>query len=573
MVAAAMPRHAGSGPEKPNAAAAAPPGQQALADAALGDIDVQLANMGLEERVGQLLMVGLAGTEVSPAVARWVRERRVGGVALFARNIVNLAQTATFVRDLLALAHGHVPPFIALDQEGGNVLRIKDGATILPGNMTLGASHDPALAYAAGHALGVDLWRLGFNMNLAPVLDINSNPQNPVIGVRAYGEKPDLVGHMGAWFVRGQQEMGVAAVAKHFPGHGDTQTDSHFAMPTVDATMARLEAVELAPFREAIAAGLDAVMTAHIALPKVAEAPDLPATLSRHLLTDVLRGEMGFDGVIMTDGLEMQGIIAKYGAGRGAVKAVLAGADMPMVLWSDESREEVYQALLHAARQGEISSARLETSVRRILTLKARRGLYNHPLESVATLRQTANRNALHEALAQRIAQAGVTLVRNAHDVLPIDAKRHRRVVVLAPPGPFAQRLAQRPHTKVVTMPFVPSREQRRDLVAQAQRLARDGDLLVAAVVNRYHVDITHQVLAATAKLPSAVVSFASPYYIKLLPEASAYVCTYSYLDTAQVAAAEGVLGAAAMPGALPVTIPGLYAYGHHLQSAVAPRP
>ncbi|HET6344376.1 MAG TPA: glycoside hydrolase family 3 N-terminal domain-containing protein, partial [Myxococcota bacterium] len=245
-------------------------------------IEGVLAAMSPEEKVGQLLMVGFAGTQVNSQISHWVRDRHVGGVALFSRNIVDLAQTARFTRALTTLAGDGIPIFLALDQEGGNVVRVKDGAMLLPGNMALGATREPTLAYVAGQALAIDLRLLGFNMNLAPVLDVNSNPQNPVIGIRSYGERPDLVGYMGEWYVRGQQEMGVVAVAKHFPGHGDTQTDSHFAMPSIDADLGRLEEVELYPFKESIKAGLDAIMTAHIALPRLAEGIDLPATLSHN---------------------------------------------------------------------------------------------------------------------------------------------------------------------------------------------------------------------------------------------------------------------------------------------------
>lgn len=548
------------------------PPHTATAPAAV-NVDKVMAQMSLEEKVGQLLMVGFGGTEVNGQIAHWVRDRRVGGVALFSRNIVDLPQTAKFTRDLLALSDHGIPIFLALDQEGGNVVRVKDGATLLPGNMALGATREPTLAYVAGQALAIDLRLLGFNMNLAPVLDVNSNPANPVIGIRSYGERPDLVGYMGEWYVRGQQEMGVVAVAKHFPGHGDTQADSHFSMPSIDADINRLDDVELYPFKQAISAGLDAIMTAHIALPKVAERSDIPATLSHVMLTDILRKRLGFEGVVVTDGLEMQGIVQKYGTGRAAVMAILAGADMPMVLWSTESKEEVYQALLSAVHSGEISHARLNESVRRILSVKARRGLFNRKLEPLDVVLRSGNRNPVHEKVADRIAREAVTLVRNHNDVLPLKTSKPRRVVVLAPPGPFGKRLAEEPNVTVVTVPFVPSREQRRDAIAHLTALARDADVLVAAVVNRYHVEIVHSVQQQMAQLPIALLSFASPYYLKYLPEVDGYVCTYSYLDAAQVAAADAVLGHTRMTGRLPISIPGFYAYGHRVEDRLAAAP
>jgi len=528
------------------------------------DIERIIKSMTLEEKVGQLMMIGFGGTRANNQMAFWVAERHVGGVALFSRNIVDFEQTARFTRELHGLAQKKLPIFVALDQEGGNVVRVKDGAMVLPGNMALGATRSPSLAYVAGQGLAVDLRRLGFNMNLAPVLDVNSNPSNPVIGIRSYGERPELVAELGAWYVRGQQELGVVAVAKHFPGHGDTLADSHFSMPSIDADMRRLEQVELAPFRRAMAAGLDAVMTAHIALPRIAETRDTPATLSHILLTDVLRKRLGFDGLVMTDGLEMQGIVQRYGAGRAAVLAILAGADMTMVLWLAELKEEVYQSLLAAVKNGEISQERLNQSLRRILRVKAKRGIFDRELEPLeVVLRQRDN--PLHGQVAARIARESVTLVRNHGGILPLHDVRYRKIVVMAPPGPFATLLGQRRNVQVYEVPSVPSRERRADDVNKIANLAADADLFLVAAVNRTHVEMARAVLRLLPQMPVALVSFASPYYLSSLPEIDAYVCTYGYLDVSQLAAARAVLGQAPMFGRLPVSIPGFYAYGHRV--------
>jgi beta-N-acetylhexosaminidase len=529
------------------------------------DVDRVLASMSLEEKVGQLLMVGFGGTHVNGHISHWVVDRHVGGVALFSRNIVDFEQTARFTRELHALVASAVPIFVALDQEGGSVVRVKDGALVLPGNMALGATRSILLAYVAGQALGVDLRLLGFNMNLAPVLDVNSNPSNPVIGIRSYGERPDLVAELGSWYVRGQQEQGVIAVAKHFPGHGDTTSDSHFSLPLVNVDLQHLERLELLPFRRAMAAGLDAVMTAHIALPKIAESPEIPATLSHNVLTDLLRRRVGFDGLVLTDGLEMQGIIERYGAGRAAVMAILAGADMTMVLWLPDMKEQVYQALLAAARNGEISRERLDASVRRVLKLKARRGLFARKLEPIETLLARREENPIHAQVADRIAREAVTLVRNHGQLLPLHPARYHRVLVLAPPGPFLTRLAQEPNVVALEVPYVPSRERRAAVVSRAVDLAYGADLLVVAAVNRYHLEMAREVLNEVPNLPVALVSFASPYYLSSLPQVDAYVCTYGYLEASQQAAADALLGLAPMTGRLPVSIPGFYAYGHRV--------
>ncbi len=538
------------------------------------DIERMVGTMTLEEKVGQLIMIGFGGTRVNSQIRKWLVSRKAGGVALFSRNIIDFEQTARFTRELHALVAGGVPIFLALDQEGGNVVRVKDGAMVLPGNMALGATRSSMLAYVAGQALGVDLRLLGFNMNLAPVLDVNSNPQNPVIGIRSYGERPELVGELGSWYIRGHQEQGVIAVAKHFPGHGDTRSDSHFSMPKVGADMQRLEEIELAPFKRAMQSGLDAVMTAHIALPRVAETPSTPATLSHVVLTKILREKLGYDGLVLTDGLEMQGIIERYGAGPAAVKAVLAGADMTMVLWMPDIKEQVYEALMAATKSGEIPRDRLDASVRRVLSLKARRGLFARKLEPLQDLLARRNDNPIHAQVAERIARESVTLVRNHGGILPIHPVRYAKVLVVGPEGSFVRAMRAQRNITTLEVPQVPTRERRAADLSRALELAARADLLVVGAVNRYQVELTRAVMRELPNLPVALISFASPYYLVNLPQVDAYVCTYSYLDGAQEAAARALLGQAPMTGRLPVTIPGLYSYGHRVgeeKLAVAP--
>ena len=534
------------------------------------DIERIIDSMTLEEKVGQLLLIGFSGKKVTSHIRRWVGERKVGGVAIFARNIESTGQIARFTRGIQSLTRKSVPVFVSLDQEGGNVVRLKDGATVLPGNMALGATRSTALSYVAGQALGTDLKRLGFNMNLAPVLDVNSNPKNPVIGIRSYGEKPELVGALGTWFVRGQQEAGVTGVAKHFPGHGDTHADSHFAMPSISTDVNRLRNIELKPFQRAIDAGLDAVMTAHIALPKVAEEPDLPATLSYRILTEELRERMGFKGIVITDGLEMQGIIEKYGAGTAAVQAVLAGADMAMILWTNRKKEEVYRSLIRAVERGTISMERLDQSVRRILRVKLKRGIFKRDTPPLRAVLRDGNRNKLHSKIADRIATESVTLVRNHGDMLPLRSVRYRKVVVMSPSGEFASAMAKPRFTKVFRVPYRPSRARRASEVRRLVAEGRDADALVMVAVNRYHINMIKEVTRQLPHVPVTVVSFASPYYLENMPDVDGYICTYGYQKASQRAAAKAVLGGAAMTGRLPVTIPNFYNYGHRANQPLA---
>ena len=335
------------------------------------EIDTMIAEMTIEEKVGQLIMVGFEGTQANEAIETHIRERFVGGVVLFSRNIQSPKQTAELTNELqrLASATAHqIPLFIGIDQEGGWVIRLRDGATVLPGNMALGATDSTELAERAGEITAVELAAVGVNLNFAPVMDVNNNLHNPVIGRRSFGESSGLVSRLGVAYIRGLQRNGVLATAKHFPGHGDTTVDSHFDLPTVNHDLERIHALELQPFRAAIDADVAAIMTAHIVYPALDA--NRPATLSPTILTDLLRKQLRFDGLIITDDMEMKAIDDRYRSGEAAVMAIEAGADIVMVLWTPAKQIEVFDSLLSAVKSGRISQARLDQSVKRILKSK-----------------------------------------------------------------------------------------------------------------------------------------------------------------------------------------------------------
>ncbi|HBT16186.1 MAG TPA: glycoside hydrolase, partial [Firmicutes bacterium] len=266
------------------------------------DLNKLLSEMSLEEKVGQLLLIGFEGRRPNREVAEFIKEGKVGGVVLLSRNAEEAGEAADLICVLqkLATAGSHaLPLFIAVDQEGGSVVRLTEGVTVFPSNMALGATGCSDYALLAAEAVGGELASLGVNMNFAPVLDVNNNPRNPVIGIRSFGEDPELVAEFGKMAIKGYQNRGVATVAKHFPGHGDTAFDSHLTMPRVPYTMERLFQLELVPFQAAIACGVDCIMTAHLAFPAIEANPGLPATLSETVLTGLLRQKMGFDGLII----------------------------------------------------------------------------------------------------------------------------------------------------------------------------------------------------------------------------------------------------------------------------------
>jgi beta-N-acetylhexosaminidase len=517
------------------------------------DVDALLGSLTLEEKVGQLLFVGFGGTVMDETISSFLQVKKPGGVALFRRNIKNAKQVVTLIRDVRKFDPANIPLFISVDQEGGNVVRLKEHTTILPSNMALGAAGSADLAYRVGDALGRDLSLMGFNMNLAPVLDISSNPKNPVIGIRSFGETPEVVSQMGSAYIRGLQHQNISAVAKHFPGHGDTSADSHFSLPTLPHDRARLDAVELKPFSHAAAAGLDAIMTAHIALPKVAEEKDMPATISHNLLTGILRDEWRYEGIVITDGLEMHGIVKKYGSGEAAVRAIQAGADMVLILWTPEKKTEVHRALLKAVRMGRISQDRLDQSVRRILKTKAKRRLFStkliNPQDALAALK-----TAKHRAVIGELSRRAITLVRNRNDVLPLTSSQEKSILVVTSETTFGKRLSNNlSGVQVQNLALHANAKKRAWATQRALRLAKKADLIVVGLMNGDYARLVRRIKKAHPNKPVVVVSFGSPYLLSSFADVDAYVCAFGFRNESEVAAADVLLGRLNPEGRLPV--------------------
>ena len=325
--------------------------------------------MKLRERIGQLFMLGFSGTTVSPELAELISQYRPGGVILFARNLENAAQIIRLTNELQKLSP-ESPLLISIDQEGGRVSRLPAGFTIFPACAILGRCGSADLAYQAAAATAAELRAVGINMNMAPVLDVDTNPRNPVIGDRAFSGDPAEVCALGLATLAGLQDHGVVACGKHFPGHGDTSVDSHKELPVVEATRTRLDQVELRPFRHAIENSLASLMTAHVLYPALDA--NLPATLSPPILTGLLRQKLAFDGLILTDDLEMHAIIDHYGIEEAAVQAIQAGADMLLICKERDREVAAMEAVYRAAQAGTIAEERLQASVDRIARVKKR---------------------------------------------------------------------------------------------------------------------------------------------------------------------------------------------------------
>jgi beta-N-acetylhexosaminidase len=349
--------------------------------------------------------VGFLGTSVTPDLAAFLKEYQPGGVILFSRNLESAEQIVELTNDLQQCS-AKSPLLIAIDQEGGRVSRLPKGFTIFPPCQLIGRCHSSELAYAAAATIAKELKSVGINMNMAPVLDVNSNPDNPVIGDRAFGSDAETVIEMGLVTAAGLQDSKVVACGKHFPGHGDTNADSHKELPVVNASRERLEAVEFAPFRRATAAGVASLMTAHVLYRALDER--LPATLSPDIITHLLREQMGYDGVVLTDDLEMHAIVDHYGPGDAAVRALLAGCDVLLICKERDREIAAFEAIEKAVASGSIDTARLDVSVARIQRIKQRYLLPYRP--AVISEAKLIAGCRTHQALLQSIRQANLRM-------------------------------------------------------------------------------------------------------------------------------------------------------------------
>jgi len=347
-------------------------------------------------------MIGFEETEVTPDLRAWMQDYRPGGVILFSRNLVSPEQIAKLTNDLQAIA-GDIPLLMAIDQEGGRVSRLPSDFTIFPPAATVAQSGSTELAYQAAAVTAKELRSVGINMNMAPVLDIHTNPANPIIGNRAFGTAPEQVCKMGAATIAGLHDHRVLACGKHFPGHGDTSTDSHLELPTVHASRKRLEEIELQPFRYAIDHGLQAMMTAHVHYPALD--PTYPATLSSTILSGLLRQQLGFSGVILSDDLEMRAILDHATVGNAAIRSLQAGADMLLICKSRVLATETFQALRHAVTSQQLDAAQVEASLARIRAVKQQFVYPYHPID-LSTLSKIVGIPSHRDVLASIMNQA-----------------------------------------------------------------------------------------------------------------------------------------------------------------------
>ncbi|WP_069771082.1 glycoside hydrolase family 3 protein [Streptomyces sp. LUP30] len=558
-----------------------------------------LSRMTLRDKVGQVFVSrvhGHSATAPDPAdadanltdfgvrtAAELLARYRLGGIIYFtwANNTRAPGQIAELSDGLqrasLAQPRG-LPVLISTDQEHGVVCRVGRPAALFPGAMAIGAGGDRADARTLGLLSGRELRAMGIRQDYSPVADVNVDPANPVIGVRSFGADPEAVAGLVAAEIEGYRAAGVAATGKHFPGHGDTAVDSHTGFPVITHTREEWEALDAPPFRAAIAAGVDALMTAHIVVPSLDASGD-PATLSRPVVTGLLRERLGFDGVVITDALDMAGVRTRYGDDRVPVLALRAGVDQ---LLNPPKLDVAWNAVLKAVQDGELTEARLDQSVLRILRLKARLGLFDDPYVRVGDVGRTVGVPA-HLAAADRLAERTTTLLVNEGPVLPLSVRTHPRVLVLGA-DPASPSGTTGPPTEVLAAELTAlgftatalstGTDPSPEAITRAVAAAAGAD---AVVVTTYDVtaDSSQRTLvrelAATGR-PVVAAAVRNPYDVARLPFVKACLATYCWTDVELRAAARVIAGAVSPRGRLPVPVQRpddpaqvLYPIGHGL--------
>ncbi|WP_326575954.1 glycoside hydrolase family 3 protein [Actinacidiphila glaucinigra] len=532
--------------------------------------------MSIEEKIGQLFVMrvyGHSATAPDPAdvaanqaeigvsnAAELIAKYHVGGIIYFAwaHNTRDPHQIADLSNGIQRASR--IPLLISTDQEHGAVARVGSPATLFPGGMALGAGGSTRDARRAAAVAGAELAAMGITQDYAPVADVNVNPANPVIGVRSFGADPKAVAALVAAQVEGYQRSGVVATAKHFPGHGDTGTDSHFALPIITHSLEEWRRLDAPPFRAAIAAGIDSIMTAHILVPALDDSGD-PATLSRPILTGILREELGYDGVVVTDSLGMEGVRQKYGDDRVPVLALKAGADQ---LLNPPVLETAWQGVLAAVRSGELTEERLDESLTRVLMLKARRGLLDDPYVTHRDVDRVVGTRG-HLADADRITERTVTLLAN-QGALPLPARRRLLVVGADPAAPsgtggpptavLGAALSGLGHTaQVLSTGTAPAQAT----IDQAVAAARDKDAVVVATYNVTGASTGQIALVAAlvaTGVPVVQLAIRNPYDVARLDGVAASLATYGWTDVSMRAAARVMAGKVRPTGKLPVAVP-----------------
>ena len=542
------------------------------------DVDEILESMSLEEKIGQLFSIRANGTftnhrdPVVQRLERLITDFHIGGVIFFRGD----AYAQTMLNNRLQ-SIAELPLWISQDMEFGAAMRV-DGTTRFIPAMGIAATGNPENAYLKGKITAREAKAIGVHQVYAPVLDVNNNPENPVINVRSYSADPQMVSDFALQFMKGVEETGLLATGKHFPGHGDTDTDSHLALPTINHTFDRLEEIELVPFRRAVDGGMRSIMSAHISFPNISANVGLPGTLDESILSAILVDTLGFDGLIVTDGLEMLGIANHYSPGEAVIMALQAGADV-MLLSPDEMT--AINELYRAVESGRITEERIDHSVRKVLTLKKEQGLFENRFADIETLSQKIN-TPEYQATAHRIARESITVLKNDSDVLPIREKDFGNVVVVAVSDgdghsseSVLQQEMRRYHNGIRFHAL-----NNRSTPEEINRLLRDAqraDLVVIGsfiMVRSHHpMQIPERQLGVLQEImamdhPKILTAFGNPYVVGDLPETDVHILAWASTANQVRQTIPSLFGASPVGGRFPGEVPGLYEIGDGLDIA-----
>ncbi len=535
-------------------------------------VETTLKSLTLREKIGQMIIVPFNAefanfdSDKFANIRRQIEQNKVGGFTLFRGEANSVAALTNEAQKLSKL-----PLFFSADYERGLRMQLRTG-TPFTTNMGVAATGDASATFRQGKIICEEMRAIGANWLFAPVADINNNPDNPVINIRSFGADPNKVGEFVAALSRGAKAGNCLSTLKHFPGHGDTATDSHIGLSVISADRAHLDAVELVPFKMGIEAGVDSIMTAHLAVPKVT-GDDLPATLNPKINNDILRKDLNFKGIITTDSMEMGAITKNFPNGESAVMAIKAGADV--VLFPPDV-EKAIAAIEAAIKNGDITEERINDSVRRLLAAKYRLGLVQNRLVDLAKVNQIVEKpeNVLE---ANRTAEKSITLLRNDDNIFPMTKEKAGKtlfVVIAADDdavegAAFIPEIQRRvPQAKIVRLDPRSTSEEYEKVLTQAKNA---DSVILAPFVKRAAlkgtVALPENQTAFVKKMlalekPVAVVAFGSPYLIRQFPEVKNYVVTYAIEEVAQTAATRAMFGEVPFQGKLPVNIPNLFEIG-----------
>ncbi|GAA1707802.1 glycoside hydrolase family 3 protein [Isoptericola hypogeus] len=557
------------------------------------DVEAIIDGMTLEEKVGQMFVPYMYGSTIDeadprnvpaagvPSIGAMIDEFHPGGIIYFgwSNNLRSPEQVAQLSNDIQARAlsgGGGVPMTTSIDQEEGVVVRLPQPSAQLPGAMALGATRDAGHARDAGRITAEKLASVGVNQDYSPIVDVNSNALNPVIGVRAFGGDTGLVADLGVAQLRGfQDDGGISASVKHFPGHGDTAVDSHYGVPLIDKSEAEFRAEDLPPFQAAIDAGADSIMTAHIVVPAL-DPSGRPATFSRPILTELLREEMGFDGVVVTDSLSMQGAREEFGDDRVPVEAILAGADQMLM---PPNLRVAYDGVIAAVADGEITVERIDDSVRRILEMKEKRGVLDDPLVDLTAVPDVLA-TPEHDATATEIADDSITLLSNDGGLLPLGDGAD---VFLTGWGGSARldTMADELTVHGADVTVQPAADPTAAQVEAAVAASAGHDVVVVLTQSAgFAPSAAQQALVtglAGTDVPVVQVAVRNPYDVASTAETAAAIAAYGYADVSLEATARVLMGQVNPVGRLPVAIPDgadtLFPLGYGLHYPVTPEP